>query len=77
VTKQSTVKEFNREKMIEQNQKMKKQILELAQHMEEIVGKNQKKKKYGLNLDQGLDSNTMSKKMETQKQEAKIAELKS
>jgi hypothetical protein len=42
--------------MIEQNQKMKKQVLELAQQMEEIVVKNHKKKKYGINLDEKLGS---------------------
>ena len=30
---------------------MKKQVLELAQQMEEVVANNRKKKKYGLNLD--------------------------
>jgi len=42
--------------MIEQNQKMKMQVMELAKQMETIVVNTHKKKKYGLNLDEKLGS---------------------
>lgn len=48
----SPTKEFNREKMIEQNRKLKKQVMELALHMDDIMVKSHKKKKYGINLDE-------------------------
>lgn len=41
--------------MIEQNKKLKKQVLELVQQMNEIV-RSQKKKKYGINIEEDLDS---------------------
>lgn len=62
--------------MIEQNKKMKKQVLELAQQMEEVVANNRKKKKYGLNLDQGVDPSLQKLKDQASKQESKISEMK-
>lgn len=42
----------NREKMIEQNIKLKTQIYELAKQMDEILAKEKKQKKYGLHADE-------------------------
>jgi|JI9StandDraft_2_1071091.scaffolds.fasta_scaffold835772_1 hypothetical protein len=72
----SPTKEFNREKMIEQNKKLKKQVMELAHHMDEIMVKSHKKKKYGINLDEELDGGTEVQKLEAKKQEIRIVELK-
>jgi hypothetical protein len=41
----------NREKMIEQNIKLKTQIYELAKQMDEIVQREKKSKKYGIHAE--------------------------
>ena len=41
----------NREKMIQQNIKLKTQIFELARQMDEIMQKEKKTKKYGIHAD--------------------------
>lgn len=51
---QSQVKELNRDRMIEQNKKMKKHVLELAEQMGKMVAKGHQKKKYGINFDELL-----------------------
>ena len=45
----------NREKMIEQNIKLKTQIYQLAKQMDEIVQREKKSKKYGIHAEEGED----------------------
>ena len=42
----------SRDKMIEQNIKLKTQIYELAKQMDEIVQREKKNKKYGIHADE-------------------------
>ena len=42
----------NREKMIQQNIKLKTQIFELAKQMDDIMQKQRKSKKYGIHADE-------------------------
>jgi len=60
----------NREKMIQQNIKLKTQIFELAKQMDEIMQKEKKSKKYGIHADELEDDETMkSRKSELKKQQ--------
>ena len=72
----SAIKEFNREKTIEQNKKLKKQLVELYRHMNEIISKSNQRKKYGINLEQTLYSGSEVSRLEIKKQEIRIIELK-
>lgn len=67
----------NREKMIQQNIKLKTQIFELAKQMDEIMQKEKKSKKYGIHADELEDDETMkSRKSELKKQQIEIMNLK-
>ena len=48
--------------MIEQNQKLKKHVIELAEHMQEVLQQGRQKKKYGLHLEETLDAQTEEQK---------------
>lgn len=62
--------------MIEQNKKLKKQVLQLVQQMNQIVSKTQKKKKYGINIEEDLEGISEVQRLEAKKQEIRIMELK-
>jgi hypothetical protein len=61
--------------MIEQNMRLKKQVLELAEQMDGIIGKKEEKKKFGRS---GLeeDGQTEVQRLEMKKQEFRIIEFK-
>ena len=58
----------NKEKMIEQNIKLKNQIYELANQMDEIMSKEKKGKKYGMHTDDD-DEIIKEKKITLEKQQ--------
>ena len=53
----------SRQKMIEQNIKLKTQIYELAKQMDEILAKEKKHKKYGIHADEEEDEAIKQKKV--------------
>ena len=73
---QSRVKEISRDRLIELNRKMRKQVVELAEHMEDILAQSKHKKKYGLALNEDDDKETALKRLEAKKQEIHIMQLK-
>lgn len=66
----------SREKMIEQNIKLKTQIYQLAKQMDEILAKQKKHKKYGIHADEEEDEAIKEKKVELKKQQIEIMQLK-
>ena len=60
---ESRVKEVSRERLIDLNRKLRKQVLELAEHMEVILAQSRHKKKYGLGLNEGEDKETSLKRL--------------
>ena len=65
-------KTTQKEKLIEQNIKLKAQIYELAKQLDEILVKDKtRKKKYGINQDDD-DETIKAKKLELKKQQLEI-----
>ena len=58
--------------MIQQNQKLKKHVIELAEHMEEVLQQGRQKKKYGIHLEETLEGQTEEQKNQIKQQEFKI-----
>lgn len=70
-------KQNTKEKLIQQNIKLKTQIYELAVQLDEILNKDrQKKKKYGLHSPADDDEAVKAKKLELKRQELIIVETK-
>lgn len=70
-------KQNTKEKLIEQNIKLKAQIYELAVQLDEILNKDRsKKRKYGLSNQEDDDEAVKAKKLELKRQELVIAETK-
>lgn len=73
-------KQNQKQKLIEQNIKLKTQIYQLALQLDEILQKDKsKKKKYGLNSILNIDDDDQAikaKKLELKKQQLQIVEVK-
>jgi hypothetical protein len=61
--KQEESKEQTRDRLIEQNKRLKKQALELAEQMDEILSQEKFKKKYGVGLSGEGDRETQLKRL--------------
>lgn len=57
------MREVNRDRLIEQNKKLRRHVLELAEQMEDILAQSKHKKKYGVGLYEDDDKETALKRL--------------